>query len=594
MNVQGRNDAERRVVAAVRAGEPADLRAGDAGQTGDAGQDDPERGDGWGPDRTIRAGLLIELLTARPDGHRPRPIKLRGVRVTGTLGLEAAELVRPVSLRDCHIDEPVDLSEASAPAIRMPGSYVPALHADQLRTAGNLDLDGAVIGRVSLVGARIGGRLSLKGARLHDHDGVALRGDGLDVGEGVFMRDGFTAQGEISIAGARVGGRFSLAGAHLANPGGRALNAERLDLDHDLRCCDGFTSRGEIRLVGARIGGQFELDGAHLSNPGAVALHADALTVGQSVFGRRGLVVEGELRLVGARVGGVRNLTGATLRNPSGRSFHAVRMNIGGDLHLRRGFTSDGELQLSGITVGGQVELNDSVLANPGGQALDLESATAAALLLVPRRSPDGVVNLTNARVGIFEDAEDTWPARARLEGFVYETLADDRVGVRARLRWLARQQDGYAPRVYDQLAAACRRAGREEAARKVLIAKQWRRRRMLGPPGRLTNWLLYVTVGYGYRTRLAALWLAALLATGTWGFEVAYPDAMVRVDPKGPAFHAFGYTLDVLLPIVDIGQQKTWRPQGAAMYWSWTLVAAGWILTTAVVAGLTATLRRD
>jgi hypothetical protein len=43
-----------------------------------------------------------------------------------------------------------------------------------------------------------------------------------------------------------------------------------------------------------------------------------------------------------------------------------------------------------------------------------------------------------------------------------------------------------------------------------------------------------------------------------------------------------------------EIGQQTPWTPHGSALYWSWTFIAAGWILTTAVVATLTGIFRRD
>ena len=48
------------------------------------------------------------------------------------------------------------------------------------------------------------------------------------------------------------------------------------------------------------------------------------------------------------------------------------------------------------------------------------------------------------------------------------------------------------------------------------------------------------------------------------------------------------------MLPIVNLGQKNAWQPQGAALYWSWALTGAGWVLTTAVVAGLAGILKRD
>jgi len=202
-------------------------------------------------------------------------------------------------------------------------------------------------------------------------------------------------------------------------------------------------------------------------------------------------------------------------------------------------------------------------------------------------------VNLTNTRVGIFRDDPASWPASLRLQGFVYDTLENDHVDVRERLRWLT-LHGSYTSQPYDQLAATYRRTGQEEAARKVGLTKQWRRRSVLNPAGKLLNWLLYVTIGYGYRTWLAGAWLAGLLALGTWVFARAYPAHMTPASTHPEAFHPLAYTLDVLLPIVNLGQQNAWQPQGSALYWSPALTGAGWILTTAVVAGLTGLLNRN
>jgi hypothetical protein len=221
----------------------------------------------------------------------------------------------------------------------------------------------------------------------------------------------------------------------------------------------------------------------------------------------------------------------------------------------------------------------------------------AVALVLRPRQPSVGGVDLTNARVGSFDDDQATWPERdmLRLRGFVYETLENDQVSVRDRIGWVRRHRGGYTPQPYEQLAAAYRRAGHDDAARRVAVAKQWHRRAALNPLGKLWNWLLYATVGYGYRTWLAALWLAGLLLVGTRVFDRAYlAHQMVAAKQPAPVFSPVVYALDRLLPIVNLGQRDAWIPQGAALRWSWVLTGAGWVLTTAVVAGLTGILKRD
>jgi hypothetical protein len=678
--------AEQRLLRAVATGRLVDLR------TGDERRDDPAGGAAWSAERTVRAEVLIDLLTGQrvPENGRLRAVKLRGARVTGQFDLEATELTCPLSMTDCHFEQPVNLREATAPAIRLPGCRLPGLAADQLRTTGDLNLDGIVAkGPLTVAGARIGGSLSLRRARLSNAGAHALRADALTVSESMLCRDGFTAEGEVRLPSAHLG-RLSFVGARLSNPGGYALTADGITVEQDLDCRDGFSAEGkvhlrggtiggtldltrarlsapgtdaliatrltvghdmfcgdltvdgEVRLPGTRIGGRLDLTRARLTNPGATALTADRLTVNDGVLGegltvegqsrlpgahiggelilagarltnpgaialladsltvqrgmscQDGFTAQGEVRLLSARIGEVFSLEGATISNPGGRALCAFRLTVEADLYCRRGFSAEGEIQLSGARIGGLLHLAGSVLSNPGGQALDLQGVRATALLLLPRRRPDGVVNLTNAQVGIYEDEQQTWPTTVSLHGFVYEALGNDKVDVRSRLRWLTRHPDGYVPHIYDQLAAAYRRAGDEQAVRKVAVAKQWRRRTVLSPAGRLANWLLYLTVGYGHRTWLAAIWLAGLLGLGTLVFTNAHPHDLTRVDPHAPAFNAFGYTLDVLLPIVDLGQQKAWQAHGAAMYWSWAFIAAGWVLTTAVVAGLTGILKRD
>jgi hypothetical protein len=58
--------------------------------------------------------------------------------------------------------------------------------------------------------------------------------------------------------------------------------------------------------------------------------------------------------------------------------------------------------------------------------------------------------------------------------------------------------------------------------------------------------------------------------------------------------FNAPVYALDVLLPIIDLGQQDSWQPTGIALYAYWTFIIVGWVLTSAFVAGITGIFKRD
>ena len=86
--------------------------------------------------------------------------------------------------------------------------------------------------------------------------------------------------------------------------------------------------------------------------------------------------------------------------------------------------------------------------------------------------------------------------------------------------------------------------------------------------------------------------WLLALLLVGTVVYGLHHPRP---VEPgKAPDFNALIYTLDLLLPIIDFGQEKAFNPHGAYQWLAYLLIAAGWILATTVAAGITRALSRQ
>ena len=86
--------------------------------------------------------------------------------------------------------------------------------------------------------------------------------------------------------------------------------------------------------------------------------------------------------------------------------------------------------------------------------------------------------------------------------------------------------------------------------------------------------------------------WLLALLIIGTVVFSVSPPGPLKA--GEAPHFNAFIYTLDLLLPIIDFGQQSAWNPAGTEQWLAYLLIVAGWLLATSVAAGITRVLTRN
>jgi hypothetical protein len=638
-------DLEGEIRKAMDSGRPFDLQA-------DRPDLDAVEGSAWGQTCTVSGELLAALLTTPSSSEKapPRGLRLRGARIIGTVDLEGAGVTCPLELRDCWLERAPNLMGARFPLLRLPGCSVPGLHARSLQCDSDLELDSGFVseGTVDLRQARIGGGLVVSQASLVGGNGVAFDGSLLATGQGMACVE-LTAHGEVRLAGAHIGGPLIFNGATLSNPNGDALMADGLTVEKAAFLGDGFTALGEVRLPWARVGAQLSFDGgATLSNKGRSALMVDAIDVRGGMTCRRGFVAHGEVRMTGAQIGGGLELDGAELHNPTGTSLMAdwlavehdlswpdglargeVRLRgarVGGNLNLSQtrfdrssselalsadglkvgrsalwdGIAANGEVRLAGVQIEGQFGLLGAALHPASGWSLFAEYLTVGQAMLCSRGfSATGPVNLAEARVGTYLDSRASWPKELYLNGFTYDTLtAEPEVSPRARLGWIKLDPRGYSPQPYEQLARFYRMSGQEQAARQVMITREWRRRSTLNPFGRLWGYLLYATVGYGYRTWLAGAWIAVLLVLGTRVFSDAYAaDQLVaaKADPQQqPAFHPVIYTLDLLLPIVGLGQESAWVPHGPVERWVWVFLLTGWVLTTAVVAGLTGMLKRD
>ncbi|MBD0673459.1 oxidoreductase [Streptomyces sp. CBMA156] len=519
---EGWNGVERRLWEAYRQGEILDLR------TGEAETDDPFGDAVWGPDRTVRAEVLAHLLLAGPA---PAPgkvasLRLSGVLVTGALKLAGATIDRYVEVHDCRFEQKILVSEAAAPTLRFVRCLIPRLEASRLSTTGDLHLARCrVPGGIRLTDARIGTDLLLNQTVIGgDRHARALSADGIAVNQD-FEAERLETTGELSIRTARIGGRLSLRGAQLrAIPQKNriCLNAVRISVGHTLY----LTGSADLGWVGSR--------GYYGSGYGEYPPPDGPVTPFRA-FGR--------VRLSDSR------FEGACL--------------ISGEFHLE----GDDELALSRIHT---PELRFSC-----------------------KFRPTGTVSLSRARIGNLVDEPQAWPLgrHLRLTGFVYENLRPiTPFTVRQRIAWLEGSSVDFQPESYEQLAAALRRDGADDDAREVLYAKQRRRRRTLPLPARVWGAVQDATVGYGYRPGRAGLWLLLAWFLGSLWFAT-HPLEPLKADER-PHWNPVLYTLNQLLPIVDLGQGG-WNPGGLTQWISAGLVVVGWLLASTVVAGATRMLQR-
>jgi hypothetical protein len=518
-----------------------------------------------------------------------------------------------------------------------------ALFAEAMKVGGAVFLDRGftAAGTVRLSGADIGSQLNCTGAQLagKDREGNALVAEAMKVGGAVFLDGVSTEAGAIRLLHTDITSQLNCTGAQLTGKDneGYALDAERMKIDGNVLLCSGFTAEGAVSLYGADITGQLNCRGAELTGKDSEGdtLVAERMKVGGAVILDEGFTAAGAVRLLGADITGQLNCGGAELtgKGNHGRTLVADGVNAGGDVFLDKGFTAAGTVSLRSARISGSVVLHPAALAGRDQVALNAAGAQiAGALLWSPAGQIVGQVNLEGATIGELADdwprgrPDGYWPVRGqlRLEGFTYDRLGGKhQATVEERLSWIDSQYHGdnpaaFATQPYEQLAAVYRQAGQDSQARKVAIARRadLRKYGKLNPYRKAGNWLLDKTIKYGYQSWRAGVMLAFLFAI-FWGLTILaeqhhliawsgdvsglpFEPSTSKCTSAYPCFYPFGYTVDTVIPLINVHQADYWGPDASTPWGlafqvvTWIATGIGWALATLLVAGFTGLVRRD
>ncbi len=460
---------------------------------------------------------------------------------------------------------------------------------------------------------------------------------------------------------------LALTGSLLA----KGLEGDRLTVKGGVFLKDGFEAQGEVRLLGATIGGDLECSSGAFHNPDGTALNADGLTVKGGVFLKDGFDAQGEVRLLGVTIGGDLDCCGGAFHNPDGKALNADGLTVKGAVHLADGFEAQGEVRLLGATIGGDLECSSGVFHKPDGRALNVNRLTVKGTLFLRKATVTGAINLAVAHIGTLNDDAACWKAGGHLlDGLHYDRIIGP-MDARSRIAWLNSQHDyllsssHFAPQPWEQLAKVLREMGHTGAAGEVAIAKQEAMRkagqigqrhvktfeghrfrairnridRIWNPAANILSRIWHRTygllAGYGYRPQRIIYLTAALIGLSTFFFwtgaqhgligpsdplihlqpSLAHcgPDAFswtsgvnCAVPPEYSTFQPFLYTIDVTLPLVDLHQEADWGPivvddrgntlwGGRLLRWlMWFDIIFGWLASLMFVAIVSRLVEKD
>nr|MDT0659429.1 hypothetical protein [Micromonospora sp. DSM 115978] len=499
-------------------------------------------------------------------------------------------------------------------------------------------------GTIRLVGARIDGELIFTDAVLEANTKWVIEGDRL-AARGIYLDRRFRSTGGITLVGATVSRELNCTGATMnsLNATDPALDASGMVCDGSILLNGGFSARGEVKLIGTSARQELNCAGGTFECRSSRALDADGLTTEGNVLLNKGFNATGEVRLSRASVGRQLECEKGQFIANGEIALDLTGMIGHGDVLLTDGFRAAGEVRMRDARLDRDLKFNGGYLAGTGKCALDARGATISGCLELKLAEPPGSqLDLSYVSINRLKDEQTSWSGPpAVLNGLTYQTIEDhtsgtDRDDVRQRIETLHRMKR-YKRQPYQELANFYRLAGREDDARRVAIVglRELRKRNGLNWWGKVWNWFLDVTVGYGYQ-----FWrLGLIVVIGTiinfgiyntaahheligpnsvsMGAATAEPApspatgssdgartdetthaADIRCAPGVPCFSPLTYSIHLLIPVVNLNQFDTWKPlpRGgwgiALVIWTWVMIFVGWLLGAGLVAGLNIVLR--
>lgn len=460
--------------------------------------------------------------------------------------------------------------------------------------------------------------------------GGALRAQGLVTGQLFLTRA--TADGPVDLRNAQIGGDLLL----------YAAQTTRLTLDGVAVTGSVYAhllTAAELSGHGLKVGGDLILVGSKLrAEQGTTALYLGHSTVGGSLLAHtwrdetdtlHTCEIFGGVHLGGAQVERAVDFSSATVDAGAAPADQRDVVAFNADnyafksLSLRDAKVS-GEIALIAGQVALDVDLAGTRLTARGttNAALSISSCTATRLFLNLDPASTGTVALRDTQVDRVDFDEWGWPQERRLEldSFSFQWWrtvetptpppdgGKDPVprsgGGRRRDRELEEKRlvarialldrIAFSPWAYERLAQFYRGQGKQREAERVLYARLLRFYRRQPFLARQWGNLQRIFSGYGYRSQHAVLWFVGALLAGT-AYFTAHPLTDSTNTDNTVVFDPLLYTLDRMIPLVDLGQENAWNVSS----WlgdkgvSTVLMVLGWVLTATVIAGAGRVIRR-
>lgn len=499
--------------------------------------------------RQVSSTFLRELIVHVINSPNLYKIEFSGAWITGSLKMDNIKAPVAIKINNSLFEQQPNLNNAEVDNLNFDGCRMPGITARGLKCKGDFRMaEGFTCTEMmDITSANISGNLFMGRSTIYSGENPSIRGSWMRVG-GQFNAPGIKTQGRVNFVGTRVGGTMSFWGARLGATKGVSFDGERLSVGESLFMKEDFSSVGVVVLTNAVIDGGLDMTGACLG---------------------RGLNRK--------------------------RSLSAGRIHVKRNVSLRK-CIADGSINLSAASVGGSVSFLDSKIRGTDLDfSVNLSDARASRLNFKFALPPMSPLNLTGCTVESFIESKDVWPPAVMQENFSYKIFTSVQPkSVVDALDWIRLHPNAPLFQAYDSLINVYKNMGLMYEARKITVARERARTSAQPIRYRTFGYIFDILVGYGYHPLRALFWIVALTFIGGVFFNHRHPNKLDTA-PAGMEFHSYAFALDTILPsFINLRQEQFFLPVGEQQYVAWGLMIFGWILSIALVAGVTKALSKS
>lgn len=456
-----------------------------------------------------------------------------------------------------------------------------SLNFNNAKIDGNIFLSGNFesIGEINFLNSQIGKSIYCSGKFINKNK-ISLNFNGSTINGNIFLKDNFISNGEVNFASTEIKKNLECDNGKFLNEdkNSTTLNCNGAEVKGSIFLRNGFLSKGEVNFINLKIAGILDCSNGKFINKMGISLNCSGIKVDNTVFLRNGFCSNGEVNFSNSQIGN--NLECVESKFRSEKALICNSMKIGANLLFKDSI------------VFGDINLNSVQIENK---------------LLFSSLTINGNIILSLAKINVINVEgkllENTQLKEIFLDGLEYNHLSgknSDFLTFKGELR----KTKEFKPQPYKQLAKVLRKMGHNKDADEIMI--EYNKIITKKTHNKFTKILKQIygfTAGYGYKPMrvfgtMLIIWLICSLFYFN-GANVAVfspSNALVfqkkieyqcivdnngtlfldkfnwkkynqynnwtkseKLEGEYTTFQPFLYSLDLIIPLVDLRMDKDW-----------------------------------